>query len=144
MIVALSIFYRSMKVDHIHRAFVIRRGSSNTADRDTELKAAVFGSRLVMYHDEWNNKRTMEARAYGVTPGDGRVIIGFQIDADRGVEPEQLWKSIDDLDRVWVLDDVFPHLKRIVPAQHTAQVRKFEALSVDTEIDASTPSADGY
>lgn len=108
------------------------------------FEQAVFNRRLVMYIDEWGNKRTMEARVYGVGRGGRNVVIGFQIDADRGVAPEQLWKSIDDLGKVWILDDVYPRSSRVVPAHYTAQMVRFEALSEGTEIDASTPAADGY
>lgn len=108
------------------------------------FEQAVFNRRLVMYIDEWGNKRTMEARAYGVGRGGRKLLIGFQLDADRGVAPEQLWKSIDDLERVWILEDVYSLLKRVLPAHHTAQITKFDALSEDTEVESVPPSADGY
>ncbi|WP_208459243.1 hypothetical protein [Paraburkholderia phenoliruptrix] len=140
---ALSNLHRGMKVDYIHRAFVVRRGSSNSVDRDAEFKAAVFERRLVIYIDEWDNKRTMEARVYGATPG-GHVLIGFQIDADRGIVPAQLWKVVDDLDRVVITKDVYETIERTVPSQYAGHLVRFDAVSSDTALDLTKHAADGY
>jgi hypothetical protein len=116
-------------------------GDFDTTDADAthtkfeghaELVRAVFSAHLVVYHDQWNNRRTLEARAYGIGRGPRHVLIGFQIDADRGVEPEQLWKSIDDLDRVYSIGETYASGDRIVPAHHTGQVVKIIALAPQT------------
>jgi hypothetical protein len=59
----------------------MRRGASGSKDGDEVLKAAVFNGSLVVYVDEWSNNRTMEARAYGLTPGDRPVVIGYRLSA---------------------------------------------------------------
>ncbi|WP_146125769.1 hypothetical protein [Burkholderia ambifaria] len=123
--------------------FVWRRGSSNTVDRDAEFKTAVFERRLVIYVDEWDNKRTMEARVYGAAPS-GSALIGFQIDADRGVVPAQLWKMIDDLDRVVITKDAYEWVDRTVPSQYAGQLIRFDAVSPDTALDMTKHAADGY
>ena len=122
----------------------IRRGSSNTLDRVEELKAAVFERRLVVYVDEWANRRTLEARVYGVTRGERPVLIGFQLDADYGVKPEKLWKVVDDLDRLVVQEKVYETVERTLPAQYTNQFLKLHAVSADTTLDTSKHEAEGY
>ncbi|MCA8382507.1 hypothetical protein LGN22_26740 [Burkholderia cenocepacia] len=120
------------------------RSASNTFNRDEEFKRAVFEGRLIVYVDEWRNKRTLEARVYGLTRGGRQVVVGFQLDADRGVAPEKLWKTLDDLDRIWILDEHYAAVRRILPSQQTATFLRIDALSENTEIDASVPTADGY
>lgn len=124
--------------------FVIPRGSSNATNRDAEFKEAVFNRRLLVYVDEWHNKRTMEARAYGATPGDRRALIGFQIDADRGVAPEQLWKMVDDLERVVITKDHYETGERTVPSQYAGQVTRFDAVAPETALDLTKHEAEGY
>lgn len=124
--------------------FVIRRGSSNTVDRDAEFKTAVDQSRLIIYVDEWSNKRTMEARAYGIAQDDRRVLIGFQIDADRGIVPAQLWKAIDDLDRVIILPGTYESVPRTIPPQYSGQVSRYVAVANETALDLTKHEAEGY
>ncbi|HIH2750975.1 hypothetical protein L3V59_11050 [Burkholderia aenigmatica] len=124
--------------------FVIPRGSSNSIDRDAELKAAVFERRLFIYIDEWHNKRTMEARAYGVAHGEKPVLIGYQLDGDRGIAPEQLWKTIDDLDRVLIMTDAYESSDRTIPSQYAGQINRFDAISPDTTLDLTKHAAEGY
>ncbi|PRF97442.1 hypothetical protein C6Q14_28270 [Burkholderia ambifaria] len=97
----------------------------------------------MIYVDEWDNKRTMEARVYGAAPS-GSALIGFQIDADRGVVPAQLWKMIDDLDRVVITKDAYEWVDRTVPSQYAGQLIRFDAVSPDTALDMTKHAADGY
>jgi len=107
--------------------------SKHDEDENREdLDRAVSLTQLVIYHDERNNRRTLEARAYGIGRGQRHVLIGFQIDADRAVEPEQLWKSIDDLRRVYSTGEEYPESDRVVPSHHTGQIVKIIALAPQT------------
>ncbi len=123
--------------------FILRRGASSSLDRDDELKQAVFERKLFIYVDEWNNKRTMEARAYGLAHGWKPVLIGYQLDGDRGIAPEQMWKTIDDLDRVLITTDVYESSDRTMPPQYAGQVVRFDAVSPDTSLDLTKHPADG-
>src|SRR5471030_2372171 len=40
-------------------------GTHTKFEGHAELVRAVFSAQLVVYHDQWNNRRTLEARAYG-------------------------------------------------------------------------------
>ncbi|WP_027815024.1 hypothetical protein [Paraburkholderia bannensis] len=124
-------------MDYQRNAFIIRRGSSSSTDRNEELATAAFERRLIVYLDEWSNRRTLEARVYGATQGERPVLIGFQLDAGYGVAPEQIWKVIDDLDRVLVQQETYEFCERTLPAQYTSQVLKFHAVSPDTDLDMS-------
>ncbi|WP_128594579.1 hypothetical protein [Paraburkholderia kirstenboschensis] len=72
------------------------------------------------------------------------MLIGFQIDADRGIAPEQLWKMIDDLDRVVIMRDMYEPSERTVPSQYAGQVTRFDAVSPDTALDLTKHAAEGY
>ncbi|MFM0732349.1 hypothetical protein PQQ52_17830 [Paraburkholderia sediminicola] len=124
--------------------FVLRRGESGSKEPDEKLKTAVLDGCLVVYVDEWTNHRTMEARAYGLTPGDRPVIIGYQLDGGQGIPPVQMWKAIDDLDRIFVKESGLQFVERTIPSQYASQLIKMFALAPGTGLDLSSHEADGY
>jgi hypothetical protein len=132
-------------MNYQHSGFAMRRGASGSKDCDEDLKAAVLNGSLVVYIDEWSNNRTMEARAYGLTPGDRPVLIGFQIDGDQGIPREQLWKMIDVLDRLVIKESGAQFVHRMVPPQYAAQLKPpIFAIAPETGMDVSNHEADGY
>jgi hypothetical protein len=121
-----------------------RRGASGSKKPDEKLIQAVNNRCLVEYVDEWLNHRTMEARAYGLSRGEQPVVIGYQIDGDQGIAPEQMWKTIDDIERIVVKDGLERYAERTIPPQHTGQILKLFALAPDTGLDLTAHAADGY
>jgi hypothetical protein len=132
------------KMNYRYPGLVIRRGGSGSKDCDEDFRIAVLNGTLVVYIDEWSNHRTMEARAYGLIPGDKPVVIGYQLDGGQGIPPEQLWKSIDDLDRVMIGGKLARVVDRTIPAQHAGQLSHVFALAPQTGLDLSKHEADGY
>jgi hypothetical protein len=131
-------------MDYRYSGFVIRRGSSGAKDCDEDLKAAVLQGRLVVYIDEWSNQRTLEARAYGLAPGDQPVLIGYQLDGGQGIPPAQMWKTIDDIDRLLIGEKPDAFADRTIPAQHASKLIKIFALAPKTGVDLSPHEAAGY
>jgi hypothetical protein len=131
-------------MNYRYPGLVIRRGGSGSKDCDEDFRIAVLNGTLVVYIDEWSNHRTMEARAYGLIPGDKPVVIGYQLDGGQGIPPAQMWKTIDDIDGLLIGEKPDAFADRTIPAQHASKLIKIFALAPETGVDLSPHEAAGY
>jgi hypothetical protein len=91
------------------------------------LVTAVAEKRIFEFRDEWQHTRTLELHLYGIAWGNREVVIGYQIDAGRGIANEELWKMLP----ASKIDLVEParhfSAKREIPKQYIELMRKIHA-----------------
>jgi hypothetical protein len=75
---------------------------------DIDLVHAVLSAHIVTYCVQWNNRHTLEARAFGIAQNQRSVFVGFLGGTDQMGPPEQPWMSIDDLGSITLTGNAYP------------------------------------
>lgn len=109
---------------------------------DTDLVHAVLSAHIVTYCDQWNNRHTLEARAFGVAQNQRSVFVRFLEGPDQMGPPEQPWMSIDDLGSITLTGNAYPSKDRIIPARHAAQIKAVVALAPRTALEQPSQAAE--
>ncbi|WP_042295641.1 hypothetical protein [Paraburkholderia bannensis] len=123
-----------------YEALASRDQRPEIADRD--LKGSLPDGCVVAYVDEIDRTHIMEARAYGPTTGNRKLLIGYQFAG--ALVPEPTWKAVERYDRVFVIarDIEFPH--RTIPAQFANQFTGVPVVAPETGLDLTTHEGEGY
>lgn len=100
-----------------------------------QLADAVNAGCLMVFVDEWGNERMLEGRAMCVVSGGANALVGYQVDGGAGIAPKQLWKRIDALDSISVMQIVGDLPARSIPPQYVENVVRLLALAPNTTWD---------
>lgn len=109
---------------------------------DADLRAFLPDGCVVAYIDELKRTHVLEARAYGLTAGKKPLLIGFQV--EHGLVREPMWKAVERIDRVFVLDRDVQFTERTIPPQYAGRLTEIVALAPETGLDLTEHAADGF
>ncbi|WP_261544665.1 hypothetical protein [Burkholderia multivorans] len=104
---------------------------------DVQLINDVNAGCIVVFVDEWGHSRTLEARAVCRVSGQNPMIIGYQIDAGRGIAPEELWKRVEASRHVGFVRTEPDMPARSIPPQYTENVLAVLAMAPNTGWDGT-------
>lgn len=116
--------------------------TQNPATADAELRAFLPGGCVVAYIDELDRTHVMEGRVYGLTAGGRPLLIGYQV--EHGLVREHVWKAIERVDRIFILERDVQLIERTAPCQHASRFTEIFALAPNTALDLTKHEAEGY